>query len=123
MMYPLVESVGTNRAEYFYYKDKSPKNYVPSQRALMADLNPIFERLPKDYSNSFKLQLNKDLSTLNSANHNHRGQNILFGDGAVKFEKIRHIGVAKDDIFTLQNTDTYQGVEVPSCETDTFLAP
>ncbi len=102
---------------------RPPKQYPPSRRVLIADLNPLFESLPKDYSNSFKLHLNKDLLTLNSSNHNRRGQNILFGDGSIKFVKMRRIGISEDDIFTLQDTDIYQGIEVPSSETDAFLAP
>ena len=70
-----------------------------------------------------RIQLNKDLLHLNSNNHNRRGQNILFCDGSVSFVKTRRIGISEDDIFTLWNTDVYQGVEVPSCETDAFLAP
>jgi len=93
------------------------------RKVLIADLNPLFERLPQDYSNSFKLELNKDLLTLNSTNHNHRGQNVLFRDGGVKFAEVRCVGIAGDDIFTLRDTDVYQGVEVPTCETDAFLAP
>jgi hypothetical protein len=36
---------------------------------------------------------------------------------------MRRIGIAEDDIFTLQNTDIYEGIEVPSYEADAFLAP
>jgi len=93
------------------------------RKVLMADWNPLFEELPKDFSRQFKLHLNRKLLTLNSLNHNRRGQNVLFGDGRVEFRKTRYIGIAKDDIFTLQDTDVYQGCEVPSCETDAFLAP
>jgi len=105
---------------------KPTKQLSPGSNVLIADLNPLFERLPQNYSNPFKLQLNEDLLTLNSTNHNRHGQNILFCDGGVKFVKMRHIGIAEDDIFTLQ--DMFQGFEirgceVPSCETDAFLAP
>lgn len=93
------------------------------RKVLMADWNPLFEKLPKEFSRQFKLHLNRKLLTLNSSNHNRRGQNVLFGDGRVEFLKTRYIGIAKDDIFTLQDTDIYQGCEVPSCETDFFLAP
>jgi hypothetical protein len=93
------------------------------RKVLIADLNPIFEKLPQNYSGSFKLKLNKDLLTLNSTNHGRRGQNVLFCDGVVKFVEVRRIGIAADDIFTLQDTDIYQGIEVPSRETDAFLAP
>lgn len=99
------------------------KENLPCQKILMSDLNPLFEKLPRNYSDSFKLRPNENLLTLNSINHNRRGQNILFGDGGVKFVKMRHIGIAKDDIFTLQDTQIYQGCELPSYETDAFLAP
>ena len=94
-----------------------------SQKALMADLNPIFESLPLSYAKLFSVQLSKDLLTRNSTNHNLRGQNVLFGDGHARFVKGRRIGITEDDIFTLQNTQVYQGCEVPSNENDTFLAP
>ncbi|MFQ6035171.1 MAG: hypothetical protein ACE5NM_04905 [Sedimentisphaerales bacterium] len=93
------------------------------RKVLMADLSPLFESLPDDYSKSFKLRLNKDLLTLNSINHKRRGQNVLFGDGRVEFVRTRHTSLSKDDIFTLSDTDIYQGCEVPSCTTDFFLAP
>jgi prepilin-type processing-associated H-X9-DG protein len=97
------------------------------QKVVMADCNPLFEELPKDFSQPFKLQIDRKSLTLNSSNHsyfgNRRGQNVLFGDGHVEFLRTRHVDVSKDDIFTLQDTDVYQGCEVPSCETDFFLAP
>ena len=103
--------------------DKSRKIDKHGQEVLMADLNPLFERLPQTYSKPLKLQLNKDMLNFNSNSHCRRGQNVLFWDGSVSFKKKRNIGILQDDIFTLQNTDVYQGCEVPSCETDTFLAP
>ena len=92
------------------------------RRVLMSDLNPLFEKLP-DFSDPLDLRLSKDLLTANSINHNRRGQNVLFCDGSVKFVKTRRIGIAEDDIFTLQDTDIYKGCEVPSREADAFLAP
>ncbi len=121
------------------YKDFPDRNYITysfqirchktrsgelrCQGVLMADRNPLFEKLPKEFSRQFKLHLTTNLKTLNSINHNRRGQNVLFDDGRVEFRKTRIIGIAKDDIYTLQDTDIYQGCEVPSCETDSFLAP
>jgi len=93
------------------------------RKVLMADLSPLFENLPDDYSKPLKLHLNKDLLTLNSINHKRRGQNVLFGDGRVEFVKTRNTSLSEDDIFTLCDTDIYQGCEVPSCTTDFFLAP
>jgi hypothetical protein len=97
------------------------------QKVVMADCNPLFEDLPKDFSEAFKLQIDGKSRTLNSNNHsyfgNRRGQNILLGDGHVEFLHTRHFGVSKDDIFTVHGTDVYQGFEVPFCENDFFLAP
>jgi hypothetical protein len=91
------------------------------RKVIMSDWNPLFEELPDDFSKKLNLRLNKQLLSLNSNNHKRRGQNVLFGDGRVEFMKTRFIGV--DDIFTLRDTDVYQGCELPSCETDYFLAP
>jgi len=91
------------------------------RNVIMADWNPLFEEMPKDFSEPFILRLNRKLLSLNSVNHKRRGQNVLFGDGRVEFLKTRFIGT--DDIFTLQDTDVYKGCEAPSCETDFFLAP
>jgi len=94
---------------------------------VMADSNPLFEELPKDFSEAFELQIDGKSLALNSSDHsyfgNRRGQNILLGDGHVEFLRTRHFDASKDDIFTLQDTDVYQGWEVPSSETDFFLAP
>ncbi len=93
------------------------------RKVIMADMNPLFENLPEDLPKQLRVQLNKTLLTLNSINHKRRGQNVLFGDGRVEFIKKRFIGITRDDIYTLQDTDEYLGCEVPSCETDFFLAP
>ena len=93
------------------------------RKVLMSDLSPLFEELPSDYSESFHLRLNKDTLTKNSINHRRRGQNVMFGDGRVEFIKTRLTNLLEDDIFTLRDTDIYQGCELPSCENDFFLAP
>jgi len=92
-------------------------------RALIADLNPLFEKLPEDFTNSFNLKPNKKMLTSNSINHNRRGQNVLFCDGSARFVRTRRLGLSEDDIFTLQDVKIYKGCEVPSCESDSFLAP
>jgi hypothetical protein len=92
------------------------------RKVIMADLSPLFEELP-NFDSSLRVRLDKELLTINSSGHNRRGQNVLFRDGHVEFLKTRHTSDAHDDIFTLQDTDIYHGVEVPSCETDFFLAP
>jgi type II secretory pathway pseudopilin PulG len=90
---------------------------------IMADSNPIFDDVKADDSDEIKLRLTERLFNINSGNHNRRGQNVLFGDGSVKFTG-RRIGA--DDIFTLQQMrpgSEVKGCELPSCETDAFLAP
>jgi len=101
----------------------NPSGKLICRKVLMADLSPLFESLPDDYSKPLKLRLNKDLLTLNSINHKRHGQNVLFADGRVDFVKTRHTNLSEDDIFTLHDTDIYQGSEAPSRETDFFLAP
>ena len=96
---------------------------LSTQRVLMSDLNPLFEKLPQDYSKSLTLTPDEVQLNANSANHNRRGQNVLFGDGRVEFVGSRRLGPARDDIFTLQNTNVYRGCEVPANESDAFLAP
>jgi hypothetical protein len=91
------------------------------KKVVMADWNPLFEKLPTDYNQPFQLRVTKSLLTLNSINHKRHGQNVLFGDGRVEFIKTRLIGT--DDIFTVRDTDVYHGTEVPSCESDFFVAP
>jgi hypothetical protein len=97
------------------------------QNIVMADSNPLFEDLPRDFSEAFTLKVDEESATLNSSNHiffgNRRGQNVLLGDGHVEFLSTRHFDVSEDDIFTVQDTNVYQGCEVPSCENDLFLAP
>jgi hypothetical protein len=108
----------------FRIKCSKPGEETPQLRRLTAaDANPLFEKLPTDFSKQLKLEPNIDLLLHNSINHNNRGQNVLFGDGAAEFVTSRQIGASQDDIFTLQDTDTYKGVEVPSSGTDAFLAP
>jgi prepilin-type processing-associated H-X9-DG protein len=103
--------------------NKAGEESSRGRKVLAADSNPLFESLPDDYSKPLKLEPNIDSLILNSINHNNRGQNVLFCDGSTEFVKSRQMGTSKDDIFTLQDTDTYKGVEVPSRETDAFLAP
>jgi hypothetical protein len=105
---------------------KSTRPLPRGRKILIADLSPLFENLPDDFSKPFRLRLSRDLLILNSINHNRRGQNVLFRDGSVKFIKKRHTDISNDDIFTLQEMrpgGEVRGYELPSCETDDFLAP
>ena len=105
--------------------DKVRKN--PSGRkVLMADMNPLSERLPTDFTQPFRLRLDQGLLNSNSINHRRSGQNILMCDGTVQFTKTRLVGVSQDDIFST-NSMTYgselRGSETPSSEADAFVAP
>jgi prepilin-type processing-associated H-X9-DG protein len=105
---------------------KSARALPHGRKVLIADLSPLFENLPADFSKPFRLELNRELLILNSINHNRHGQNVLFFDGSVKFTKERHTDVSEDDIFTLQEMrlgSEVRGCELPSCESDDFLAP
>ena len=92
------------------------------RKVLIADLNPLFEELPREFDR-LRLPLSKELEGLNSDNHGRKGQNVLFCDGSAEFVKSRLVGEGNDDIFTLQNVFLYQGSEIPTCESDAFVAP
>ncbi len=97
---------------------------VLGNRPIMADSNPIFDGCEADSSTELRIRLDDELLVINSSNHNRRGQNVLFGDGSVRFTKGRYIG--DDDIFTLQQMGQgfeVKGCELPSSESDNFLAP
>jgi len=97
-----------------------------ARRVLLADMNPLAEQLPTDYSAKLTLRMCQELLTSNSTNHNGRGQNVLLDDGSVEFTRRRYTSVSEDDIYTLSEMADgceVRGCEVPSCETDAFLAP
>jgi hypothetical protein len=96
------------------------------EMVIFADVNPLSERLPSDFSTPFRIQMCDELMTYNSSSHGRRGQNALFGDGAVEFLPTRHSRSSDDDIYTLTEMTTgceVTGVERPSCDTDAFLVP
>lgn len=103
--------------------DKPVKISTLGRRVIMSDLNPLFEELPDDFNKPLKVSLTKRLSRQNSINHRRKGQNVLFSDGNVAFNRTRRVSATNDDIFTLQDKSLYEGVEVPLCEADDFLAP
>ena len=92
-----------------------------SSKVIISDMNPMFEQLPPLTQQNLAIQNLAELLRKNSPNHASRGQNVLFCDGSVTFFKTRTIN--NDDIFTLQNAQTYQGTELPTSEKDAFLAP
>lgn len=93
------------------------------RRVIMSDLNPLFENLPDDFNRPLNVPLTERLLRQNSINHRRKGQNVLFCDDSVTFNRTRRVSATNDDIFTLQGTSLYEGIEVPTCEADDFLAP
>ena len=89
---------------------------------LAADSNPLFEENCMDKYTFFKgFELNDQLRSASSINHLGRGQNVIFADNSVSFNRGRnHEG---DDIYTVRGTNSYKGSERPSDEDDVFLAP
>ena len=88
----------------------------------MSDRNPIFENISQHGGmDSVKLQINDALRELLSRNHRGKGQNLLFGNGSVKYVRVRVLG--NDDIFTIKNIIDYKFRETPCDDKDTFLAP
>lgn len=102
---------------------QNPSEVMHGNNVLIADLNPVFETLPDSGSRELNLTLSPEQLTANSDNHRSAGQNVLCNDGSVNFFKTRQIGVSNDDIYTMQNQQTYKGVETPCSSTDAFLAP
>lgn len=88
-----------------------------------SDQNPIFADYDSGNPTVLDLSLHQELLNRNSANHAGRGQNLLFGDGHVRFSTKRHVGLHEDDIFTLNDILQYDGDEQPSAEHDILHAP
>lgn len=96
------------------------------RQVLMADLNPLSERLPSDYNASVSVELCEKLIRSNSRNHRYRGQNALLYDGAVEFTRVRRTSLFDDDIYILRDMSCgteVHGFEWPASDTDIFLAP
>ena len=92
------------------------------RQVIIADMSPIFANVSAS-EKALNINICEALLKQNSPNHGGRGQNVLFCDGSVVFVKGRTVDASLDDIYTIQNTQTYQGVEVPTSEADVFLAP
>jgi prepilin-type processing-associated H-X9-DG protein len=92
------------------------------RQVIIADMSPVFANVSAS-EKELIINISDALLKRNSPNHGGRGQNVLFCDGSVMFVKGRTVDVALDDIYTIQDTQTYQGVELPASEADAFLAP
>ena len=104
----------------------SSERDLRQKRVLMADLNPLSEGLPSDYTTALRLQLVEQLMTSNSKSHGYRGQNALLYDGSVEFTRERHTSISQDDIYLLRDMSCgmeLRGCELPASDTDIFLVP
>ncbi len=107
--------------------DKKENPFACGKKIIASDLNPVFQRIRCDriaYQEAddfLKIELDEQLKNSQSANHQGRGQNLLYGDGSVKYARSRIVN--GDDIFTISGVDTYTGREVPVVNTDIFLTP
>ena len=113
---------------YTFMCNKMAKRPRTAKTVLMADLNPVFEKVfDRDTGVQQKrdefttLWISEQLRKVTSMNHKDRGQNVLLGDSSVKFTKSRMM--SDDDIYTVRGINVYTGREVPCDEKDTFLAP
>jgi hypothetical protein len=107
--------------------DKSDNPLLCGRKIVASDLNPVFQKIRceknpfREMDEFAKLQLSEHLKESMSANHRGRGQNLLYGDGSVKYARSRIIN--GDDIFTVSGVDVYTGRETPVGKDDVFLAP
>ena len=96
-----------------------------SQCILLSDRSPVFEdcyTTSSTRTNTIgQVRVNEELLKRLSSNHNRKGQNLLFGDGSVRFMKVRVMG--DDDIYTIKGVLIYKGQETPREPEDVFLAP
>lgn len=92
-------------------------------RPLMADMNPHFEGSVAESAAAQPFPLDEMVRRLNSPNHGGQGQNVLAGDGHVRYSRTRFVGDSDDDIYTMTNGDMGDGCKLPSCLDDVMLAP
>ena len=88
-----------------------------------SDQNPVFADYDSQKPTILDLSVNRELLSKNSPNHGGRGQNLLYGDGHVRFSPSRLVGLNEDDIFTLNDILQYDGDEQPITESDILHAP
>lgn len=115
-----------NQVNYSFFLVLNRQSFFAKQGETIpigSDQNPIFANYDSQNQPILDLSKHQDLLNRNSANHAERGQNLLFGDGHVRFSPTRHVGLHGDDIFTLNNILQYDGDEQPSTDSDILHAP
>ncbi len=98
--------------------DKSDRRLSGLRGPIMVDVSPIFQDLRASLSNG-PVELDDQMRKCLSTNHGCSGQNILSTDGSVRFIRVRLLG--NDDIFTIDNVNTYYGHEAPGDPLDAFF--
>jgi len=96
------------------------------KRVFLADMNPLSEEFPREFSTIPSILLGDSLLKANSRNHRGRGQNVLLDDGSVEFTRTRRTSFSDDDIYTLKAMCPgckVTGSERPSSEDDDFVIP
>jgi prepilin-type N-terminal cleavage/methylation domain-containing protein/prepilin-type processing-associated H-X9-DG protein len=88
--------------------------------ALAADLNPGVLGYQSDVLAVTPTSPRKVMKKALSANHEHDGQNVLFGDGHVAWTQTPFVGAQQDNIYTTQNGQIDGS---PASKNDSVLLP
>ena len=93
---------------------------ISADFALASDKNPGIDAPRDDVINISINSGQTEMEKGNSGNHEKDGQNVLFGDGHVAWEKNPFCGVNGDNIFTNQNNNLTGS---PDTKDDSLLLP
>ena len=101
-------------------------NNIDERFVIAADLNPGSDSLTKVNVKSPE----REMRRANSANHSREGQNVLYGDRHVAFERTVFVGMQQDNIYTFGPSGAANPASggdgvlgPPSAATDTVLLP
>jgi prepilin-type processing-associated H-X9-DG protein len=99
-------------------------NKLGSTFAVMADLNPgMSTERRADPFRPTATSGQSDMDWGNSGNHEREGQNVLYGDGHVKYEFTPFVGTNADNIYTAQNATRPNLMVSPAGPGDSVLLP
>jgi len=73
--------------------------------AIAADLNPAGAPAPYTFATANELSSSKEMSKVNSPNHQGQGENVLYGDGHAEFQQNPFCGTKRDCIYTVSGAD------------------
>lgn len=92
-MYPTALSISAG----FKWQDS-----IGSTVAIAADMNPGISGTRDDVTAVTTASSSREIKLGNSNNHGKEGQNVLFADGSVNFERTPFAGAGSDNIYTKQ---------------------